>query len=605
MKFKQFAELLEKVESTAGRNDMTLLLADFLKEFAADEIKYAMYLMQGRLVPNYVPLEFNLSQKLGLRAIAENILGTNDAILKDKSVEAESQKTVNDSFAILGDVGLVAEKILAEQHIAGNDLSITDVYKELYAIAELTGKGSQEAKMAGFASLLLKLDPISARYVSRVVIGNLRLGLSDKTVFDALSWAKTGTKDMRDAIERAYGARADIGDLAATIIATDLDELLVQLAKVKLQAGIPLAAKLVEREKDALTVFERLGECMLQPKLDGLRAQIHLTKDGHAAIYSRNMESLTDSFPDIVEAVKNLGVESIIIDSEAIGYDYENDTYLPFQETIQRRRKYDVGEAADSIPVKAMAFDLMYLNGEDLSQMPLEYRVQKLQEILTKAKSTVINLLEVVTVKTGEELENYFQEQIGKGLEGIIAKKLGTFYEPGTRNYDWIKLKANTQAHMVDTVDSVVLGYYTGRGVRAKFGVGALLVGVYNQTDGKYYSVAKVGTGMKDEDLETIKRVLKPLELPGQPAESVVEKMLHPDVWVQPQIVMEIDADQITRSPSHTAAWDLPAGFEHDTKGKGLSLRFPRMKVWKRDKDATQATSVQELLRMFELRHAS
>ncbi len=217
----------------------------------------------------------------------------------------------------------------------------------------------------------------------------------------------------------------------------------------------------------------------------------------------------------------------------------------------------------------------------------------------------MITLLETVNVTTAKDLEDYFQEQIGKGLEGIIAKKLGTAYEPGTRNYDWIKLKANTQARMVDTVDAVVLGYYNGRGVRAKFGVGALLVGVYNQDDGKFYSIAKVGTGMTDAEWETIKRDLTPLELPGQPAESVVEKMLHPDVWVEPKIVMEIDADQITRSPSHTAAWDKPASFETDTKGKGLSLRFPRMKVWNRDKDADQATSVQELLRMFELRNPS
>ncbi len=367
MKFTKFAQLLEKIESTAGRNDMTVLLAEFLQEFSPAEIKAAMYLMQGRLVPNYVPLEFNLSQKLALRALAESVMGNDD------------QQKVNELFSKLGDVGLVAEAIRQQQDQPKQELTIVEVYDDLHKIAELTGKGSQDAKMSGFADLILKLDSLSARYVSRVVIGSLRLGLSEKTVFDALSWAKTGTKSLRDSIERAYGARADIGELASLILQTDLEKLTKQLSEVKLQAGIPLAAKLVEREKDANAVFERMGECVLQPKLDGLRAQIHLTAEGEAAVYSRNMESLTDSFPDIVAAVKKLGVKSVIIDSEAIGYDFENDTFLPFQETMQRRRKYDIDETAEAIKVKAMAFDLLYLDGEDLSQRPLEERLSKLR----------------------------------------------------------------------------------------------------------------------------------------------------------------------------------------------------------------------------------
>jgi DNA ligase 1 len=592
MKIKEFAQLLEKIETTPGRNDMTVMLAECLQKFDQSEVKAAMYLMQGRLVPNYVPVEFNFSQKLALRSLSDFLA-------------AGDEKKVNELFAKLGDVGLVAETLRKEKSEDDKNLNIVEVYGQLTTIAEATGKGSQEAKMSGFAKLILQLDPLSARYVSRVVIGSLRLGLSDKTLFDALSWAKTGSKKIRDDIERAYGARADIGELVSMIMTTDELDLIDKLETVKLKPGIPLASKLVEREKDATAVFERLDSCILQPKLDGLRTQIHLTKDGEVAIFSRNMESLTDSFPDIVAATRQLGVESAIIDSEAIGYDFENETYLPFQETMQRRRKYDIGEMAESIPVKAMAFDLMYLNGEDLTQQPVEDRLKKLQEVLSKSKQEVITQLETFEAKDAESLETYFQEQIGKGLEGIIAKKLGTPYEPGTRNFDWIKYKANTQASMVDTVDSVVLGYYTGRGVRAKFGIGAVLVGVYNKDDGKFYSVAKVGTGMKDEDWETIMRDLKPLELPAQPAESVVQKLLHPDVWVQPKIVMEVDADQITRSPSHTTAWDKPASFETETKGKGLSLRFPRMKVWKRDKDAEQATSVSELLRMFELRRPS
>ncbi|MCA9379432.1 DNA ligase, partial [Candidatus Dojkabacteria bacterium] len=236
-------------------------------------------------------------------------------------------------------------------------------------------------------------------------------------------------------------------------------------------------------------------------------------------------------------------------------------------------------------------------------QEPVELRVQKLRDILAGDTQKTIELLETVEMHDAENLDKYFREKIGAGLEGVIVKKLGTTYDPGTRNFDWIKFKANSQAEMVDTVDTVVLGYFRGRGVRAKFGIGALLVGVYNDADGKFYTTAKIGTGMKDEDLQRIKQELASLELDKQPENVVVNKILEPDVWVRPEIVAVIDADEITRSPGHTVAIDLLANFETDTHGRGLSLRFPRLKIWNRpDKSAPTTTSPAELVHMFELR---
>jgi DNA ligase-1 len=592
MQFKQFAEFLDKIENTAGRNDMMKSLAEFIPQLDSAEIAPAMYLLQGRLVPNYVDLEFGFSQKSALKAL-----------------ETLTKGDVNKWFGELGDVGLVAEKVIANQKSEirnAKHKDIATVYAELDALARLTGKGSQEAKQAAFTNLISSLDPLSARYVSRVVIGNLRLGLSDKTVLDALSFAKTGDKSLRAALDVAYGSRADIGDLAKIVMNSDSADLAEKLTHIKFVPGTPVASKLVERESSAAAVFERMGKSLVQPKLDGLRAQIHLlpkdTKGPRVEIYSRNMERLTDSFPDIVEAAQNLPADSLIIDSEAIGYDTENESYLPFQQTIQRRRKYDIDETAGNIPVRAMAFDLLYLNGEDISRKDVEFRVNALSEVLGKSNQSTIKQLETKVIDTEPELEKYFKDKIGMGLEGIIVKKLGTTYDPGTRNFDWIKLKANTQSDLVDTIDTVVLGYFYGRGVRAKFGVGALLVGVYNQDDGLFYSVAKVGTGMSDEQFGIIKKDLEPLELKEKPAEVVVDKILYPDVWVRPEIVMEVTADEITRSPGHTAAREMPAKFETGKPEKGLSLRFPRMNVWKRDKNADQATTVKELLRLYELR---
>ncbi len=601
MKFKQFAELLDKLENTAGRNEMTEILAEFLPKLSEEEIKPTMYLMQGRLVPTYIDIEFNISRKLAMKALASYVHPASQEIMKVS--EADPLSEIESLFSELGDVGLVAEQILgsvSRHEEAG--LSIMEVYSSLKDIADFSGTGSQEQKMRGVGSLVNKLDPISARYVVRMVIGNLRLGLSAKTVLDTLSWVKAGDKSLRAEIERAYGARGDIGMIAEIVLATQDDDLLKELKEIKVEAGIPVAAKLVEREKTSETVFERLGECVIQPKLDGLRAQLHMTDKGEVQIFSRNMENLTNSFPDLVSSLKKLKVKSIVLDSEAVGFDFENDTFLPFQETMQRRRKHNTEETALEIPVKAMVFDILFLDGKDLTQDPLQDRLKLLEKITKDSKVTKIEMLESPVVKSQDELEEIFREYIGEGLEGLIAKKLDTPYEPGTRNYDWIKLKANSRSDMVDTVDVVVLGYYSGRGVRAKFGMGALLVGLPDTRDGKYYSVAKVGTGMKDDDWLKIKSDLSEYEMKNEPENVVVNTSLKPNTWVKPEIVMEIDADEITRSPSHTTAQDLKANFELDTKGKGLSLRFPRMKVWNRDKKAEQATSVQELIKMYELR---
>ncbi len=591
MLFGEFAIFLEKISAISGRNQMMETLADFLKKVPSTDVQPMMYLLQGRLVPAFIPLEFGMSQKLVLRAISQ--LSTSPEL---------PQKL----FAKLGDVGLVVEEIVANQ--VTSRLTLAQVYDSLLHIARLGGKGSQEGKLDLVKKLLLQLDPLSAKFVTRIIVGSLRLGLSDKTVLDALSWALMGGKSLRPQLDVAYGARADIGVLAKLVLSTPLEKVGETLSEIELHPGYPVASKLVEREKNATSIFLRLGECIVQPKLDGLRCQIHLLEKANEAgnrveIFSRNMESLTAMFPDIVQAAKSLAASSFIIDSEVVGFDLDTGEYLPFQTTIQRRRKYDVAKMADDIPVKAMAFDLLYLDGDDLSRLPLQRRISMLERLLAGDEQPVIEQLETQTVSSADLLEDYFMKQVTAGLEGVIVKKFNTAYDPGTRNFDWIKLKASAKSEMVDTVDAVVIGYFHGRGSRAKFGVGALLLAVYSPQDDSYYSVAKLGTGMTDEQLRQIKHQLSSLEI-NEPLPNVsVEKLLYPDVWVYPKIVVEVEADQITRSPGHTAAQGLPVAFEQDTlTRRGLSLRFPRMKVWGRDKQPQQATTVSELLRMYELR---
>lgn len=604
MKFLEFAQLLSKVEETSSRNSITEILADFLKALDVEDAKPAMYLLQGRLSPKYIPLEFNFSLKLIIKSLG--------LILDEAEVLA--------LYKSVGDAGLLLEKLLNnwDSYTAKalqisfeseskldfkynpKNLDLIEVYNFLELIATDNGGGSQERKMHSFLRLILSCDPLSAKYIGRMIIGSLRIGLSDKTILDALSWAVSGDKSLRKLLDLAFGFRADIGEIAKILVANKFSNLEESLSNLTLLPGIPVASKLVERESNSQAVWNRMPNCLVQPKLDGLRGQIHFDrKQDLVQIFSRNMENMTEQYPEIISAVKNLKVDSIILDSEIIGFDLKTNSYSKFQDTMKRKRKYNIEELSESIPVKAMCFDCLYLNGVDLTKNPVEDRIEILKEIVEN-QTSAIDLLETKEMHSAVELDNYFKEKIGIGLEGIIIKQKGTDYEPGTRNFKWIKLKANSVSEMVDTIDVAVIGYYIGRGSRSKFGFGAFLAAVYNPLDDKYYTIGKVGSGFTEEQMQVMFKDLADLKIENIKDNYVVSKTLYPDVWVNPNIVAEIDADEITRSGNHTAAINLESGIEGDDTSKGLSVRFPRMKKWKRDKDLPN--TVEEVLRMYKLR---
>jgi DNA ligase-1 len=606
MQFSEFASTLQQLETISSRNEITVILAELFQRLDQDETKPALYLLQGRVAPTYAPIEFGMSDKMLLRAV--------QAVADQHQVDFVAESKLKE----FGDIGIVCETLLHEIKSSLSSIEIDLAFARLLKITQASGAGSQQTKVDIFVDLLKQLDPLSARYVARVVVGKLRLGLSDKTIFDALSWTIDGTKKHRTVIEQAYGYQSDIGTIAELVLtlAKQSDATAAQLtqalAHIKLAVGTPVASKLCEREDSPASVYERLGNCIVQPKLDGMRAQIHWDNRAKiTAIFSRNQESLTEAFPDIVATLTLLACQSCIIDSEVVGYDYESDSYLSYHETMTRRRKHDVDAAASSIPLRAMAFDILYLDGVDLTQLPTSERVIKLAQLLQNSNTgnhsgekLKIAMLDTITVQNEAELASYFTTQIMQGLEGVLCKLATATYAPGTRNFDWIKLKANTQTEMVDTLDVVVIGYYAGGGERAKYGFGSLLTAIYDPVNDQYNSVAKVGSGFTDAQAPQIRADLEALRIDAQPENITVTNSLKPDYWVKPQIVIEVIADEITRSPAHTAAQGQLASFEVPAKvaNKGLSLRFPRLKVWNRDKRPDQATDTNELVRLYEIR---
>ncbi|MCA9383183.1 ATP-dependent DNA ligase [Candidatus Dojkabacteria bacterium] len=585
MQFNDLCEYLVKLEDLSSRNEMTEILVELFSKLEGKEIDQAIYFMQGRIAPLYEPIEFNLSIKLVLKALEAH----------------SSNNDIQALFKKLGDVGLVAEEVNKDSGLS--KYSITSIFEHLNEIAEIEGTNSQSAKQTLLQELAQNTSGLELKYITRIIVGKLRLGLSDKTFLDALSWYLSGDKSLRAEIERAYGVNADLGYVARLVIEGGVEA----IKDIHLTPGIPVASKLVQREATPQTLFERLGDCYIQPKYDGLRLQVHYDKNGlgeekvsmsllgaekkTVKMFSRNMENLTYMMPDVIEQVELLGVESIIFDSEAIGFDPSSGELVSFQETISRKRKTGIIEAAKATPLKVFAFDILHINGRDLMQTGLEERLQILKEVVDSGKSENIEFAESVLVKSAEELDAKFKEYTDAGLEGLIAKDLGTLYEPGTRNYDWIKLKVKAQKELADTVDAVVLGYYSGRGVRAKFGIGALLIGCYDNKNDKYLSLAKLGTGIKDSDWPIFKKALDEISVDALAENVEIDKQVMPDVLVRPEIVVVVEADEVTVSKVH--------GYV----GKdGLSLRFPRLKQFAReDKDPEQITTVEELEQLAKL----
>lgn len=585
MHFSRLARYLERLEQTSSRNTMTEILAEVFRESSAAESDKVSYLLLGELVPPYRGLEFQIAEKMMASALAEACGMTREEILR--------------RFKRLGDVGDVAHECVGRG--SGLPMTVGAVYDALMAIAEESGEGSQERKTKGMAKILSRLDPRSAKYAARIPLGKMRLGFSDATMLDALSLLVAGDKTARPAIERAYNVTADIGAIASRVKHGGL----ASLSRMRATSGIPIRPSLAERLTDIRDVIKKAGPSVgIEPKLDGFRTQIHVWRDRgrpRAALFSRNLENTTAMFPEIVAAARKLPVKSVILDSEAIGYYPERGAFAPFQETVQRKRKHDIAAFAKKVPLAAFVFDIMERDGKPLVSLPFRERRAALTEIFAALRdSRTIRLAGELITDSPAVVERELRENLGKGLEGVVVKNLEAPYEAGSRGFHWIKLKAHTAAltglragktaGLPDTIDCVLMGAYRGRGKRAQFGVGGFLLGVPGK-DGRMYSLSRLGTGLSDEQFRELRRRIRAHETKDMPGTYVVDKEAAPDIWIAPSLVVEILADEITRSPRHTAGRGRDA--------RGYSLRFPRLVRVRDDKGPGEATAVQEIVGMY------
>lgn len=578
MHFFDVASCFDEIERTSGRLAITHLLADLLRKATPSEASIICNLSLGQLNPPYIGTQFNIAGKSMIGIIANHVGIT------DEQAKSDVKK--------YGDLGSVLD---AYAWIPSDNLNVKQVYKMLHDIEGMGGTGSQDEKARALTDLFEQLDPLSAKYVVRIIIGKLRLGFSDMTLVDALSWMEAGDKSLRPIIEGAYNVCADIG-----LIAHDLKRDGIEaIEKMKVHVGIPIRPAAAERLPTAKAIIEKIGDCSAQPKLDGFRLQIHLDKTHKKPrihFYSRNLQDMSAMFPDIAQSLVELEVESIIFEGEAIVYDSNTGNFLPFQETVKRKRKHGIEKAQAELPLRVFAFDLLALNGKDMLGLTHEERRKKLLSVFKTCNDDRIQVIEEKEITTAKQLEEYFTANIAAGLEGLVVKRPDSIYRPGKRNFSWIKLKRQEEGHLEDTIDCVVLGYYNGKGKRASFGIGAFLVGVYNSKKDRFETVAKIGTGLKDEGWKNLKHRCDEIVAINRPKNVVCHKDLYPDVWVTPELVVLIRADEITLSPVHAAG-------KTDTQ-LGYALRFPRFMGYRDDKSADDATTAYEMKRLYEDQYA-
>ncbi|MFH1462080.1 MAG: ATP-dependent DNA ligase [bacterium] len=579
MKFLEVAQVFDQIEQESSRTEMTKLLANLFKIATPNQASIISYLTLGELNPTYIGTQFNFAFKSMIKVLAK-FLDKTEATIKVRASK-------------LGDLGL----LIQEYDIAGSRdlLSLNEVERELQAFLEISGDGAVEKKERKLLELFEKLDSLSIKYVIRIILGKLRLGFSDMTLLDAFSWMKVGDKSLRKDLEEAYNICADIGLIIKILKEEGVDG----IKKGKIVPGVPVRPASAERLANAKAIVKKLGDCIAQPKLDGFRLQVHINKTKskpEVNFFSRNLQDMSYMFPDLKKAVLDLDVDTLVAEGEAIAVDTQTGTFLPFQETVKRKRKYGIEQMSKDFPLKLYFFDLLFLDGKSLLNETHKDRRKKLEKLFESQKikkEDTIFLIDEVKIDSTEKLEDYFYDNISLGLEGLVVKKEDAIYQAGKRNFNWIKLKRQETGSLQDTIDCVILGYYAGKGKRANFGIGALLVGVYNSKKDMFETVAKIGTGLTDDGWKDIKKKCDEFKVINKPKNVDCAKELYPDVWVTPEIVCMIRADEITLSPLHSAG---------QTKDfVGYALRFPRFMGYRQDKSVNEATTVKEVEELYSI----
>ena len=552
MEFSIISEMFEMMEKTTKRIELTNILVELLKKTPKKIIPNIVYLLQGIIRPNFEGVELGIAEKLAIRAISKSA--------------GFPIKKIEDDYRECGDLGLTASNILkikTQTTFTAEKITVERVYETLFKIAKLEGKGSQDLKMKYISSLLNDATPLEGKFVLKILLGTLRLGVAENTVMDALAIAFTEKKENREYVENAYNVSSDLGKVSLVLATDGIDE--IKKFKISLFSPIrPMLADRVQSEKDVIEKMKH-EPFAAEYKLDGERVQIH--KKGHEVkLFSRSLEEITQYYPDIVDNIgKSIKTDNGVFEAEIVPINENTGDFLPFQELMHRRRKHKLDEAISQYPIQVNFFDVLYCDKNDCLNKKYDERRYILENQVHENDFAKLVLME--RIETENEIEDFLENSINSGCEGLMLKALGAPYRAGTRGSNWLKLKREYRNELGDSLDLIVIGAYFGRGRRTGL-YGTLLLATYNPEKDNLPSICKVGTGFTDESLDQLYQILSnKVTLKKNP--RIVSEM-EADIWFEPELVLEIVASEITLSPIHKTGLDLIR------KSSGFALRFPK-----------------------------
>mgnify|MGYP001595123396 CR=1 FL=1 len=552
MEYKELVKYYEELESTTKKLIKADILAKLFKESPLEDLDLIVYLVQGKVFPEWNEKNIGFSSRLMLKAIS-TVIGI-------------SSEEVENLWKKKGDLGIVIEDLVKTKKqttLLSKKLSTEKVFNNIRKLAELEGEGTVNKKVQLVAELLSNASPKEAKFIVRTVLEDLRVGVKEGIIRDAIS--KAFEKDVKE-IEDAFNLTVDYGEVAKLAKEN-------KLKNIDIKVGRPAKLMLSVLVTNVEEGFEALGETIqAEFKLDGFRIQAHKDSKGTIKLFTRRMEEVTKQFPDVVEFVKkNVRGEKFIIDCEAVGIDGKTGKYLPFQSISQRiRRKYDIEEIAKKFPVELNIFDILYLDGKNLMNSSLLERRKILEKIVKEKKGEVVLTKKLIS-KDLKEIRSFFRESLNAGNEGLMLKNVNSFYVPGRYVNGWCKLK-----NVLEPLDLVIIGSTYGEGKRAGE-LSSYIVACKNKD--KFLECGMVSTGIKEKEgdltYKMMTKMLKPLIIREEGR----------NVFVKPKIIIEVAYEEIQKSPTYSS---------------GYALRFPRVIKIRDDKPVSEINSINDLEKIYK-----
>ena len=588
MFYSRLADTYEELQKTPAKLRKSGIIAGLLKETDSKEMGTVVLLLQGRVFPIWSDKELGIANLLMIKAIS--------------AATGFPAERVEEKFKRTGDLGLVVEELIKDKKqstLFSKRLTVGKVFENLQKIAETGGKGSQDRKFQLVSEIIGSSQAKEAKYIVRTVLGELRIGVAEGIIRDAIAEAffhENDRKEATSAIEWAWFLTADYGEIAG--IAKEKG--LPGLKNVKLEIGKPIQVLLAEKSpslKDALESFE---ECALEVKYDGARVQIHRSGE-RIWLFTRRLENITRQFPDLADmARKHVKANEFIIEGEMLAADPKTQRPLTFQTLSQRiHRKHGIQDIIRKIPVQVNLFDVIYLNGKAFFETAFRDRRHALESIITPVPGK-FQLAEELVTKDVKKAEAFYKKALAENQEGVMVKNLQALYQPGRRVAGgWLKVKPT-----MENLDLAIIGATWGTGKRAGW-LGSFMLGARDERTGRFLECGMIGTGIREKE-DTLKEGGKSrLQASGKEKEEVntkegvtfmnLTKILKPytesekgsSIKIKPKVVVEVAYEEIQKSPNYVS---------------GYALRFPRIvRLRTSDKTVEQADTLQRLEYLYNL----